>query len=102
MSKPPPGMLPTLRILGTEWEVEYVADMLEDGKGFGSCDTARRRIRIALDQHPEVMRCTLLHEAMHAILGMNGAHADDDKVHEVIGALEAGLLSLIRDNKVKW
>ena len=103
MSKPPAGLPSKLSICGTEWTVEYVENMLADGKGFGFCDSSVRRIRIALDQHPDVMRCTLLHEALHAALALNGASQFKGKdQHAIIDALEVPLLSLIRDNKVKW
>lgn len=96
--------MPTrLRIGGTVWTVEYRRFKRKNLSRFGSTNYRKRRIRISLDQHPDLMRSTLLHEAIHACFGLNGISVmDKDAEERVCQLLEVPLLSLIRDNKVKW
>ena len=105
--KPPAGMPSKLTICGTTWTVEYLDNPRDsDGKVVaGATFGHARRIVIDSDAHPDVQRCTLLHEGMHAGLRLSGGRSlfgDDDGEERIIKLLELPMLSLIRDNKVKW
>jgi hypothetical protein len=94
------GLPTSLTICGTTWTVEY---RKFKGKQYGSTNVRKRRIRISVDQQADLMRSTLLHEAIHACLALNGISQIDENTEErICQALEVPLLSLIRDNKVKW
>jgi hypothetical protein len=101
---PPTGLPAKLTICGTVWTVEYVEDMHRKKGRFGRTAPSQRLIQIATDQHPDLLRCTLLHEAMHAALRLGGVQSgiDRDAEEKMCSALEVPLLSLIRDNQVKW
>ncbi len=98
--KPPPGMPSVLNICGTRWTIEYV----EGKRGrYGSTNARKRRIRIWAGQQADLMRSTLIHEAIHACLALNGISTmDKDFEESICQRLEVPLLSLIRDNKVRW
>ena len=66
----------------------------------GECDHDKCLIQVSLEQHPEMVKSTLLHESIHA-----AAHGIDWKIREgTVVKIEKMMFGLLRDNPelVAW
>jgi hypothetical protein len=87
-----------IRIGGVEYRILYSLEM--KGKLLGECDHDRSQIEISQDQSPEMIKSTLLHEAIHTL-----AHHIDWKPREdTVRKIEKMMFTFLRENKevVKW
>ena len=81
-----------IKIHDHTWNVELIDPSdpyLENGACDGRCNYKERRVVVNKDQHPEMIKETLLHELTHAYLGMQGRYRQDkltkEEVCEFIG-----------------
>lgn len=91
-----------LIILGQTWTVIYVESLTEGSEApvYGSTDIDRRIIKIAtaVNNTPALLQSTLLHEVIHAVLGIAGVSAmlTERTEEAIVLALESGLSPLVR------
>lgn len=92
-----------ISILGAKFTIVYPAKIKDSGEGdeiYGETDDTSRTIKISSSLNPddETFERTLLHETIHAILGIAGQDQHLSPVQEegIVKALENGLFSLYR------
>jgi hypothetical protein len=83
----------TVRILGKTWTVRVQSSEGLSMSVTGQVDYLEQRITL-LEQHPEQVQDTLLHECIHALDHTLLIQLTEGQVH----ALTGGLMALLRDN----
>ena len=96
-----------LRICGQVWTVKPVKDLikktLKGGRAIaGDCDPNTKILRVDTSGSRDTALSSLVHEALHACVAMSGHRVPDRAEEKTIQALEAPLLSLLRDNRQWW
>jgi hypothetical protein len=93
--KPPKS----LKICGSKWDIQYVDGLLGSWGMHGRTEPSQQAILIGTDQHPQQLKRTLLHEALHACLAASSGHGLGYETEEtLIRCLEPALMSLLKDN----
>ena len=109
-TKPGPGFVGKLDVFHDDVTVEFVRGMahLEGNTVWGFYDGTSRRIEVS-ETEPHRMRAALLHEYLHACIGvMHGREAlgDDsaavDPEEMFVRAAELGIVHLYRIPSNKW
>jgi len=99
--------LETVKIGAVTFDTEFVHD-LKDYRDDGTWRSLHGRInytecviRVEAEQHLDVKRITVLHEAIHAILDYAGQHTYTETQVEVLGV---GVFALLKENPalVRW
>ena len=83
----------TVRILGKTWTVGMQSAEGLTPLAAGQADYLTQRITV-LEQHPEQVHDTLLHECIHALDHTLHIQLTEGQVHTLTG----GLMALLRDN----
>lgn len=97
--KPPSSLV----IRGRRWRVRLVPRSTLGGD-LGECHYDHARLSVATRQSPFDTRDTLLHEALHAVLGAPEWVKSPAEEERYVLALATGLMSVLRDNPefVRW
>lgn len=82
-------------VLSKKFEIQYTTDMNKDE--YGETDLELKIIKINANKAKHTWRSTLLHEIIHAILGIcgQGTRMESNEEEGVVIALEHGLEGLV-------
>ncbi len=96
----------TVTIIGQPFAIKWVEEKgeLSDGDNLGRTHVSKQRISITTDQGDDQMRDTMIHELLHASLGMLGVLSDREEQERVVAALSPVVLNILRANPdvTKW
>lgn len=79
-----------VNILGIEYEVRYVNNLVEIENLFGEIDYRKQIIRIDESMNDDRKKVTFIHEVIHGIfegLGFNELNQDEEKIQSIASAL---------------
>jgi len=91
----PTGLPTEISVLGKKFTIEYTNDMNKDE--YGETDLELKKIKLNSNRPKHTWRATLLHEVIHAILGVTGQSnkMTDDEEEGLVVSLENGLEDLV-------
>lgn len=103
-----PKVKKSVPVMGQKYSIEYYDNIKTDDKEdvYGDTDKGKKRIRIDLSNNKSqsLVRSTLLHEVLHAILSQSGLdNLLTDEVEEaIVVAIEHGLFPLVEFRPSIW
>ena len=98
----------TIPIMGQKYKILYYNTVKTDDAAnvFGDTDKDKKRIRVDLSncKTAALVKCTLLHECIHAVLAQSGLdNLLTDEVEEaIVRAIEHGLTPLVEFKPAMW
>lgn len=83
-------MVDRVNILGIDYEIKYLNDLIERENLYGEINFHKQRIRIDESMEQDRKARTLIHEILHGImesLGYNDINCDEEKIQNISNAL---------------
>lgn len=87
-----------VKILGREYDIEYVSPSPLGNPYLGLCDNSQQVIYIEDYQTPVEEADTVLHEVLHGIRFMAKLDADPETEEKFVALFATGLLSVLHEN----
>lgn len=94
-----------LKIRGRDWKVSYVTELKDDDgdPALGLTRKNKLSIELSLDQAPQAMVITLLHEIRHALQDAQGFAVFNEGLEEALAEDFAGcVFDLYKNNDIRW